>query len=60
MGSEPFVKFGVHKYLWGNVPAVDFVKLADNEGVSFAGPLNLLFAGEAILHLSSSLVLFLV
>lgn len=38
--------FGVRKYLWGNVPAVDFVKLEDNEGASFHGPLNLLFAGR--------------
>ncbi|KAI0515446.1 hypothetical protein F5B22DRAFT_636473 [Xylaria bambusicola] len=37
--------FGAIKYLWGNVPAIDVIKLDQNEGVNFGNPLNLLFAG---------------
>lgn len=39
-------KFGTPKYLWGNIPAIDIVRLANHEGETFLGPLNLLFAGE--------------
>ena len=49
-GDEgPFVKNASHgrqKYLWGNVPALDLIKLQQNEGINFAGDLRLLFAGE--------------
>ncbi|KAL8320374.1 hypothetical protein RB597_006899 [Gaeumannomyces tritici] len=34
---------GTFKYLWGNVPAIDIVKLRENEGVDFKGDLCLLF-----------------
>lgn len=40
--------FGTIKYLWGNIPAVDVVKLEENEGKDFAQPLSLLFAGKCI------------
>jgi len=39
-------KFGTPKYLWGNMPAIDIVRLANHEGETFLGPLNLLFAGK--------------
>ena len=49
-GDEgPLIKYASHgrnKYLWGNVPALDIIKLQQNEGVNFAGDLRLLFAGE--------------
>ena len=40
------VSHGRQKYLWGNVPALDLVKLQQHEGADFAGDLRLLFAGE--------------
>jgi hypothetical protein len=36
------------KYLWGNVPALDVLRLAENEGDSYAGDLRILFAGVCI------------
>ena len=45
----PLIRYASHgrnKYLWGKVPALDIVKLEQNEGVNFAGNLRLLFAGE--------------
>jgi hypothetical protein len=30
--STPFVQFGTHGYLWGNIPALDILSLKDNEG----------------------------
>ena len=37
--------FGGTKYLWGNMPAIDIVKLQQNEGVDYDKKLQLLFAG---------------
>lgn len=45
VGIQDQVKFGVAKYLWGNVPAFDVIQLGQNEGVNFQNPINLLFAG---------------
>ena len=46
MGGPPVTQFGKKKkYLWGNVPALDVLKLEQNEGLEFQGDLNLLFAG---------------
>ncbi|KAK5659386.1 hypothetical protein OQA88_1479 [Cercophora sp. LCS_1] len=42
--------FGAPKFLWGNVPAIDIVKVGDNEGETFPGPLNLLFAASGDLR----------
>jgi hypothetical protein len=39
------MSFGKKKYLWGNVPALDIVRLSENEGERYEKPLNLLFAG---------------
>lgn len=37
---------GLNKYLWGNTPAFDHVKLEKNEGTQWGKPLDLMFAGE--------------
>jgi len=42
------VPHGANKYLWGNVPAVDIVKLKDNEGVHHGEALDILFAGRCL------------
>lgn len=34
------------KHLWGNMPAIDIVKLDTNEGFSFSDDINVLFAGS--------------
>lgn len=44
--AAPVKIFGVKKYLWGNVPALDVLQLAANEGAEYAGDLGLLFAGK--------------
>ncbi|KAJ5761103.1 hypothetical protein N7520_008259 [Penicillium odoratum] len=38
--------FGGKKYLWGNVPAFDVLKLESNEGEEYDGDLRLLFAAS--------------
>ncbi|KAI9903766.1 hypothetical protein N3K66_000295 [Trichothecium roseum] len=38
--------FGMNKYLWGNVPALDVLKLDANEGVNYNRDLSLLFAAS--------------
>lgn len=38
--------FGGNKYLWGNTPALDVLKLEQNEGLSYRDDIALLFAGE--------------
>lgn len=38
--------FGGNKYLWGNVPAIDVLQLAKNEGDSYDHDVHLLFAGK--------------
>jgi hypothetical protein len=48
MGGPPMTIFGAKKYLWGNVPAYDVVKLASNEGNAYSGDLRLLFAGASL------------
>jgi len=37
--------FGAGKYLWGNVPAIDVLRLEQNEGEDYTGNIALLFAG---------------
>ncbi|KAI0146914.1 hypothetical protein GGR57DRAFT_494186 [Xylariaceae sp. FL1272] len=44
--SEVQTEFGTLKYLWGNVPAIDVIQLAQNEGIDFKKPLDLLFAAS--------------
>ncbi|KAI3335322.1 hypothetical protein F4824DRAFT_511248 [Ustulina deusta] len=50
VGIQDQVKFGVAKYLWGNVPAFDVIQLGQNEGVNFQNPINLLFAGGIVIN----------
>lgn len=38
-------QFGGKKHLWGNVPALDVVRLSTNEGANYKKDLRLLFAG---------------
>lgn len=33
-------------FLWGRVPAIDVLRVSENEGNGFNGDLNLLFAGK--------------
>jgi hypothetical protein len=37
--------FGGNKYLWGNTPALDVLKLEQNEGLGYQDDIVLLFAG---------------
>lgn len=46
MGGGIGRQFGGQKYLWGNVPAFDILRLGSNEGEDYSGDLHLLFAGE--------------
>lgn len=46
IGDGPPVGFGQKKYLWGNVPALDILRLEANEGEYYGEPLSLLFAGD--------------
>lgn len=39
------VVHGGKKYLWGNLPAIDVIKLNEHEGVQNNQTLRLLFAG---------------
>jgi len=43
------MQFGGKKYLWGNIPALDVVRLGSNEGDDYGGQLRLLFAGACSL-----------
>lgn len=36
------------KYFWGNLPALDVIQLASNEGLTYKNGLQLLFAGKFI------------
>jgi len=38
--------YGGHLYLWGNVPAIDVLRLPENEGLDYNDRIELLFAGK--------------
>lgn len=43
----PKIRFMSHgASLWGDVPAIDVLRLTDNEGADYGGDLHLLFAGR--------------
>ncbi|KFY06924.1 hypothetical protein V492_07605 [Pseudogymnoascus sp. VKM F-4246] len=42
--------FGGGKYLWGNTPALDVLKLEQNEGLGYAEDISLLFAASGDLR----------
>ena len=44
--SSITTSFGKGKYLWGNMPAIDVLRIERNEGRDFGGDLWLLFAGK--------------
>ncbi|KAF1998521.1 hypothetical protein P154DRAFT_495217 [Amniculicola lignicola CBS 123094] len=45
--DAPFVSFGQRRFLWGNVPALDIMKMKDNEGLKDLGrDISLLFAAS--------------
>ncbi|EXK76747.1 hypothetical protein FOQG_18522 [Fusarium oxysporum f. sp. raphani 54005] len=44
------VTFGGKKFLWGNVPALDVLRLDSNEGDKYQGQLSLLFAASGDLR----------
>ncbi|KAK1490750.1 hypothetical protein CCUS01_14345 [Colletotrichum cuscutae] len=48
--GPPQVTYGAGKYLWGNVPAFDVLRLGANEGVSYDEQLRLLFAASGDLR----------
>ena len=39
--------FGGEKYLWGNIPAIDVLRLSENEGNAYPDDIALLFAGQS-------------
>lgn len=43
--------FGGKKYLYGNAPAFDCLKLEANEGLQYEQDIHLLFAGKKSTHL---------
>ncbi|PSN67352.1 hypothetical protein BS50DRAFT_553325 [Corynespora cassiicola Philippines] len=45
--NEPFVSFGQKRFLWGNMPALDIIKMKDNEGLEDLGrDMKILFAAS--------------
>lgn len=42
--------FGTHKYLWGNIPALDIMNIEQNEGTAYNKDIGLCFAGESNHH----------
>ena len=53
--GPPAVSYGLQKYFWGNMPALDALALDSNEGCSYDHDLHVLFAGEAVqLYLATS------
>lgn len=46
IGGLAYDTFGKkNKYFWGNMPAIDALRLVDNEGTDYDQDLRLLFAG---------------
>ncbi|KAK4099828.1 hypothetical protein N658DRAFT_539478 [Parathielavia hyrcaniae] len=39
--------YGGDLFLWGNVPAIDVLRLSDNEGAGYSDDIELLFAGSS-------------
>ncbi|KAJ5798007.1 uncharacterized protein N7503_007303 [Penicillium pulvis] len=50
MGGGIAHHFGAQKYLWGNVPAFDILRLESNEGEGYSKDLHLLFAASGDLR----------
>ncbi|GFF81194.1 hypothetical protein IFM60648_05945 [Aspergillus lentulus] len=43
-------QFGTKKYLWGNIPASDILRLGSNEGEEYGGVIRILFAASGDLR----------
>lgn len=50
MGEGLGAVFGDKKYLWGNVPAFDLLRLDANEGSDYDGELRILCAGMSFYY----------
>lgn len=50
IGGSPSSPFGGKKFLWGNVPAIDVLRLSSNEGEDHQEDLRLLFAASGDLR----------
>ncbi|KAJ5280880.1 hypothetical protein N7478_006252 [Penicillium angulare] len=50
LAHNPHNPFGEDKWLWGNVPAVDILKLVDNEGENYSENIAILFAASGDLR----------
>ncbi|OAG01059.1 uncharacterized protein CC84DRAFT_1101145, partial [Paraphaeosphaeria sporulosa] len=52
MGGPPLAHFGSPQYLWGNIPAIDLLKVAENEGdeAIMQQDVSLLFAASGDLR----------
>jgi hypothetical protein len=52
MGGPPLASFGSLQYLWGNIPALDLLKVAENEGdeAILQNDVSLLFAASGDLR----------
>jgi len=46
VNNRPMLTFGGKKYYWGNMPALDILRLSENEGRSHNHEFRLLFAGK--------------
>ncbi|KAI9731728.1 MAG: hypothetical protein M1834_004517 [Cirrosporium novae-zelandiae] len=44
---QDIAAYGMHKYLWGNVPALDLVNIEQNEGTHIAKDFYILFAASS-------------
>lgn len=47
LASRQHNPFGAGKYLWGNVPAIDVLNMAQNEGIDYTRDIAILFAGRS-------------
>ncbi|PYI11901.1 hypothetical protein BO78DRAFT_440822 [Aspergillus sclerotiicarbonarius CBS 121057] len=50
IGDEMAEYFGENKYLWGNLPAIDLLRLGSNEGEGYDQTLRVLFAASGDLR----------
>ena len=53
-GNRAESRFGGNKELYGDLPAVDLLRLKDNEGVDYVGDLTLLLTGTSLFDTSDS------
>jgi hypothetical protein len=49
-GESMNTDFGTNKYLWGNMPSIDVIRLGVNEGETYEQDLKILFVGTRAGH----------